>query len=300
MENNNVQSFAMELSKLVGQPISTDHIHPCATGRYYYTQAPKDGAPMILNHYRGPFCVDISPADFRAISSGNVSAHDYITSANWQVGYYWGGGSMLRGGYYQPVDIVNRSEEVRRYLKILSCRGFYRACGYMPSEAKCAQCVVENCPFSRYKEGNWEAELPEVDPRVVLFRSLRTRFEDENPGYTLHGFLCGGIPENEIWIKPSGRYTLEEPFAFMAYASNTVIQSLLMRETEPEKWANCVEFRIHKMFEDQVDLNVTKESLEKVSEELDYTKKVNTRPEDVDEERVPLAVRVGTFCKKIF
>ena len=127
MENNNnvnVNNFATELSELIGQHIGLDHIHPSTEGRYYYIQAPKTGAPMLLHHYRGPFFIDIHPDDLEDISSGKVSAHEYITSANWQVGYYWGGGSMVGGGYYQPIDLVGRRDEVRRYLQILSCRGY--------------------------------------------------------------------------------------------------------------------------------------------------------------------------------
>ena len=153
-DNTNIINFANELTELTGQHIGLDHIHPSTEGRYYYIQAPKAGAPMLLNHYRGPFFIDIHPDDFEDISSGKVSAHEYITSANWQVGYYWGGGSMVGGGYYQPLDLVGRRDEVRRYLQILSCRGNRRSSGYMPSEKNCADCSVENCPFSKYKEGN--------------------------------------------------------------------------------------------------------------------------------------------------
>ena len=145
MDNNNVNinNFASELSELIGQPIGLDHIHPTTKGRFYYTQAPKAGAPMLLHHYRGPFFIDIHPDDFESLSSGKISVHEYITSATWLVGYYWGG----NGGYYQPLDIISRQNEIRRYLQILSCRGHFNACHYMPSETKCANCFVENCPF---------------------------------------------------------------------------------------------------------------------------------------------------------
>ena len=303
MENININEFATELSELIGQHISLDHIHPSTEGRYYYIQAPKAGAPMLLHHYRGPFFIDIHPDDFDALTSGKVSAHDYIASANWQVGYYWGGGSMVGGGYYQPLDLVGRRDEVRRYLQILSCRGYRHSCGYMPSEKNCADCSVENCPFSKYKEGNWNAEMHEPDPRRELFNSLCERFEQENPGYTLRDFLCAGIPDGEIWINPHEHYTKDEPFAFTAYASDSVIRSLLMHETDPENWteyAKSFQFRIHKMFDNQT-YDLSKETLEKAYEGLDYTKKANTEPEDdINEERVPLLTRVANFFKKMF
>lgn len=174
MNNNdpNIAVFAAELGDLIGQPISVDNIQPSTKGRFYYAQAPKVGAPLLLHHYRGPFFIDIHPVDFESISSGKVSAHEYITSSNWQVGYFLGGGSMIGGGYYQPLDLVGHNAEVRRYLQILSCRGYHISCDYMPSETNCANCPVENCPFSKYKEGNWDAEMHEPDSRRDLFEAL--------------------------------------------------------------------------------------------------------------------------------
>ena len=302
-DNTNIINFANELTELTGQHIGLDHIHPSTEGRYYYIQAPKAGAPMLLNHYRGPFFIDIHPDDYDSLVSGKVSAHDYIVSANWQVGYYWGGGSMVGGGYYQPIDIIGRKDEVRRYFNILSCRGNRLASGYMPTEDVCKNCSVDNCPFSKFKQGSWDDEMDEYDPRRDLFKALCKRFEQENPGYTLRGFLCGGIHDGEIWIRPNGRYSEEEPISFLAYASNSVIQSLLMHETVPENWdeyANEFNFRIHKMFDSQT-FEVTPETLEKAYEGYDYTKKAETKPEDdIAEEKVPLMARVMAFFKKMF
>ena len=272
----------------------------------YYIQAPKVGAPMLLHHYRGPFFIDIHPDDFEALTSGKISAHEYISSANWQVGYYWGGGCMVGGGYYQPLDLVGRRDEVRRYLQILSCRGSKVSCGYMPSEQSCANCSVENCPFSEYKEGSWDEEMREHDPRCDLFKALCERFKQENPGYTLRGFLCGGIPDGEIWLTPNGRYTVEEPFSFMAYASESLIRTLLMHESEPENWteyAKSFQFRVHKRFEETHEVNP--QTLEKACEGLDYAKKVPEKAPSVEdsnatEERVPLLMRMANFFKQLF
>lgn len=308
MENNiknniNVNNFATELSELIGQHIGLDQIHSSTEGRFYYIQAPKAGAPMLLHHYRGPFFIDMHPEDFESISTGKISAHNYIMSANWQVGYFWGGGSMIGGGYYQPLDLVGRKDDVRRYLQILACRGGKKSHGYMPSEKKCTDCSVENCPFSKYKEGCWDVEIPESDPRVYLFNALRERFEQENQGYTLQGFICAKIPDGEIWIGPNIRYTEDDPFSFMTYVSQSVVQKLLMHETEPENWgdyAKNFQFRIHQTL-DSNTLDVTKETLEKVYEGFDYTKKANMQfPEEMKKEKVTLISRVVAFCKKMF
>ena len=269
MKNNNISNFATELSELIGQQFQQMQLE----GRYYYIQAPKSGAPMLLHHYRGPFFIDIHPDDLEDIFSGKVSAHEYITSANWQVGYYWGGGSMVGGGYYQPIDIIGRKDEVRRYFKILSCRGNQRSSGYMPTEDACNNCPVNNCPFSKFKQGSWDDEMAEHDPRRDLFNALCTRFEQENPGYTLRGFLCGDIPDGEIRIDPNGHYTEDEPFAFTAYASASVIRSLLMHETEPENWDEYAAKGFNFRIESQNCEEVTSETLKKAYEGLDYTKK---------------------------
>lgn len=285
MEKNksNVNNFAIELSELIGQHIDMVHIHLSKKGRNYQIQAPKSGAPMLLHHYNGYFFIDIHPDDFEDISSGKISAYKYITSANWQVGYYWGG-TFMTGGYYQPLDLVGRRDEVRRYLQILSCRGYRQSCGYRPSELNCADCSVENCP---YNEGNWDAEIQEHDPRIDLFKALTERFEQENPGYTLCGFRCGGIPDVEIWIDPNGRSTENERFSFTAYASDSVIRSLLMHEIEPENWTEYVKkFRFRN---------------QKVFIGMDNTMKANTgHDDDIYEGKKPLLTCLANFFKKMF
>jgi len=306
MEENNINviSFASEMSELLGVEIGVSHIHPSSEdeGRFFYIQPPKAGAPMILHHYRGPFCIDIHPDDYKKIETGEISVREYIISANWQVGYYWGGGSMIGGGYYQPIDIIGKNDEVRRYLQILSCRGYYKSsCGYKPSRKACEECSVENCPFSDYKKGNWENEMEEYDPRIDFYKSLRLRFEQENIGYTLHGFSCGKLPDNEIWLSPNGHYHKDTPFTFTAYASYSTIRSLLMREVDLEnlkEYVDSFNFRIHKMFSHQTH-EVNPENLEKAFERMDYAKEeVDTQPELPDEESVPLIDRIVAFFKR--
>ena len=287
----NISNLAIELTDIVGQSITEEHIHSSSNGREYYIQAPKQGAPMVLHHYRGAFFVDMHPADFEALVSDKISAHEYICSANWQVGYYWGGGSMVGGGYYQPLDVINRKEEVRRYLQILSCRGYKRACGYMPTEKDCNECNLEDCPFSKYKSGSWDSEMDEPDPRIDLFKSLRKKFEQEYPEYSLCGFSCDEIPEGEIWLRPNGRYIAEETLSFKVYASESLIRALLMHEVVPEDWdeyASSLKFRVREMYKPEV-YEVTKTTLAKVYEGKDYTKKV---------EKVPLMARVMNLFKK--
>ena len=210
---------------------------------------------------------------------------------------------MVGGGYYQPLDLVGRRDEVRRYLTILSCRGHLRSSGYMPTEDACNNCPVNNCPFSKFKQGSWDDEMAEHDPRYDLFKALCKRFEQENPGYTLSGFFCGKIPEKEVWISANLHFCEEDPFSLTASVSNSVIQSLLTHETVPENWdeyARGFNFRIHQMFDSQT-YEVTPEALEKAFEGKDYAKKAETQPEDdISEEKVPLPTRLLHFFRDLF
>ncbi len=294
--NENIRKFADEVSKIVEMPITEEHVH-ASEGRYYYIQPPKVGAPMILNHYRGAFFIDIHPDDYRKIFFGEISTNDYIQSANWQIGYYWGGYSMIGGGYYQPIDLIGRQEEVRRYVKILFCRGRWHATGYMPNEVRCSYCTVKNCPFNQYNtEGNWDNELTENDPRKDLLEALVRRFEWKFPGYTIKGFLCGKIPNNEVWFRPNFHYSVQDEFSFTAYVSQSVIQELLMRENIPEDWDNYAgSFRM-KAISMLGDLKyaATRENLARVSEKIETW----TNPQDVWEEKVPLVTRVLSYLKR--
>lgn len=298
-----MNKFAAELSNMVGQTIGTEHIHISTDGRNYYIQAPVEGAPMLLHHYRGPFFVDMHPEDYRKLETGEISAHDYITSANWQIGYYWGGGSMIGGGYYQPFDIVNKQAEVQRYFKILSCRGHKISSGYDATEVACSKCSVENCPL---KSGNWNNELPEEDPRCFLFNALLKRFENDFAGYTFRGYLCSSINDNEILLVPNGRYSEMSERSFTAYAPKNVIRDLLMHTIVPEDWDAYAASFTFKMKKDILGSEIFDVTLENVKEAIDmHDRTLKTAPEDAEEihvVNVPETIigKVASFFKKLF
>ena len=81
---DNMSNFATQLAEIIDQPIGLDHIH-AGTGRFYYIQPTKKGAPMLLHHYRGVFFVDLHPEDLAGLQSGEIDAEEYIKHANWQV-----------------------------------------------------------------------------------------------------------------------------------------------------------------------------------------------------------------------
>ena len=311
--NVHVTEFASEMSEITGLRIDGSAIYPVSQGWYYYIQPPKAGAPMLLNSYKGGGMAIIlmSPEDFKSIEDEVSSPTEYIKTANWQVGYFWGGGNMITGGYYQPMDIIGKNDEFRRYFKILHCRGHYRSCGYMPTEKNCQECAVESCPFSKFKEGDWKVETQEPDPRMDLFEALLKRFESEFPGYTFKGFTCGStIPDEEVWLEPNGRYTSEEQTSFRVAVSENVIRSLLMHELEIADWeeyAGTFKFQIYiwKYLKDHVEtskFDLTEEALRKVREDTDYSKKeekvsskADNKPQEV---RITFWEKVGSFFRR--
>lgn len=237
--SENMNTFAKLVSNIVGETITNEHIH-VGTGRYYYIQPAVDGAPMLLRHYRGPLFIDMSKNDYNGIVSGTIDAEEYVMTANWMVGYYWGGGTMIGSGsyggaFYQPIDIVNRSEEVKRYIRILSCRTHRQSSGYRPTAEACENCSIKNCPFSSAESnrGEWENEtIKEEDPRHEIFKLLSEKFETQFPGYSLKGFLCsfedGNMQSNESFVRANTRFQEADGYTFMVYLSAETIRGLLM------------------------------------------------------------------------
>ncbi len=143
----------------------------------------------------------------------------------------------------------------------------------MPGEVQCANCLIENCPFSEHKSGgSWDNELGEYDPRRDFFTALLEHFEQMHPGYTLKGFLCSDIvPDGELWIEPAPHFDAKEKYTFVVYAPQTFIRALLMREVQPENWEEYVtEFVIKIKRLDSDPWDDTPEALKKAFEGLEY------------------------------
>jgi len=277
-ESKNLNTFANLVSNIVGETIDpNNHIH-VGTGRYYYIQPAVDGAPMLLRHYRGPLFIDMSKNDYNGIVSGTINAEEYVKTANWLLGYYWGGGSMIGGGYYQPIDIINRSEEVKRYIRILSCRTNAVSSGYRPTKGRCANCTIKNCPFSSAEcnRGNWEDEsIREEDPRHEVFYLLSKKFESQFPGYSLRGFLCsfedGSMQSNESFVRANTCFQEDDGYTFMVYLSAETIRGLLMHTISIDDAKEIVEGITFYHSEWKMDGNpeVTLDSIKKIFESMD-------------------------------
>lgn len=279
-KNVNVEAFAKELSKIIGKNITEEHVH-MSLGRPPYIQAPEDGAPMLMRHYRGPLFVDMSQHDYEQISNGNVDSHGYIFSANWQIGYFAGGGSIT-GAYYQPYKLIENGHEVGRYLEILGCRMLMRTSGHVQNEEHCKKCQIERCPLSEFKEGSWEEEpiTEKYDPRMCLFKALRIWIKEKarEKQYDLRGFFwrCD-IEEDDIIMTPNKHYSENEPFTFSVTFSENLIRNLMMRESVPNDWDEYIRHFNIKIRREEL-LEVNEENLIKAFEGLDYTTKdeINT------------------------
>ena len=271
---NNLELFAHELSVILDQPIEVRFIWTNER-IYYYIQGALEMHPMLLNHYRGGYFVEMNPKDLEKLKKGEISPSDYIRQANWLVGYFWGGGSMVGGGYYQPMNILDDREKVQKYLKTLDCRGTTGACHYMPSKERCKRCPLTECWFSDHKEGRREDDIPEPDPRHDLFKALRNRFEKEYPGYTLRGLCCSeSLDDDQAFFSPNGRFVEEDPRSFLVFASDNVIRSILMHTVEPENWEKYAStFKFVMKVGDDYRHEVTLETLEQAADENDYVKK---------------------------
>ena len=197
--DKNIIKLAKGLTNLTGLAVSPEHIH-LSSRRYYYIPEASPNHPLFLHHYRGPFFVDIPKEDYDKLVKGDMSPEEYIENANWCFGYYWGGGSMISGGYFMPMDIHDK-ERIHRYMKILACTGCARVSGYRPSEERCSSCELDNCPFSHFKKSSEELFLP--DDRLKLFEILSVVIANKF-GYSIKGLTSSErLASDEIVLYPN-------------------------------------------------------------------------------------------------
>ncbi len=188
-KSNYRAALAAVISERIGHMIATDNVYTDETGWFYYIpqNSLKPNYPLIMNHYRGPLFVVIPLQDMKAIEDEKFTVVEYVNRAFWSYGYFWGGGPLLSGVYWQLIEGgkagINDKEKIERYLNILSCRTTFHSSGYMPSEKRCYDCKVESCPFSKFAEKNydasWDKEVQEYDARVELYKSVSKRIREQ-------------------------------------------------------------------------------------------------------------------------
>lgn len=183
-----IDQLAAKVNECTGHYLGTDHVHSDVNGWYYYIQKKslKANHPLLMNHYRGPLFAVIPHEDYARLERGEIDPIAYVDNAKWSFGYYWGGGSMIGGAFWQPLEEgtgIHDKEKISRYLSILRCRTHRNSSGYMPTEENCQKCAVNNCPFSKYAEKNanadWALEVQEHDYRIELFNAVIKRVQEE-------------------------------------------------------------------------------------------------------------------------
>lgn len=190
--------FSREIYELTGHRVANYNIYSDERGWYYYIEAQSLEAnhPLIINHYRGQLFAVIPLKEYQELEAGTIDINYYIENAYWNFGYYWGGGSLIGGVFWKPLEDttgIHNKERVKRYLSILACRTHRRSCGYMPPEEQCGRCHVKQCPFSKVEEKNrgasWEKEVNEHDYRVDMFNAVAKRVKTDLQ-IEVSGYLC--------------------------------------------------------------------------------------------------------------
>lgn len=228
--------FMQELSSIVserlGYHLGADHIHSDDPGYYYYIQKLQPGWPLLMMHYRGPLMLVLPHADFQRLEAGEVTAAEYVNEARFSYGRYWGGGSLIGGGYWQPLEDepgIHDRARLSRYLHILSCRTFYRSSGYRPSAENCQTCPLNQatCPFSDCNQtGDWAQEVQEPDMRVNLYKAITNRLQLELKLEACGLYSHGGDPK-EVWLVPGFKKDTAT-----IYVNDRLLNTLLYRPEE--------------------------------------------------------------------
>lgn len=153
--------------------------------------------------------------------------------------------------------------------------------------------------FSPYREGYCEDKIKEDDPRRKFFQALLQRFEEEFQGYTLHGFLCGEIPDDEIHLRANWRWRKEEQASFTACASENIIRSLLMHEIVPESWEDFVKGFQFKIFQEGAYKPATPKAVEEAFKALNATTEEEKKAEILmPPKKVSFLEKAKSFFKK--
>lgn len=205
------KEIATRISALTGLEVGEEHVHE-SVSRFYYIQEAKPGCAYLLHHYRGPFFVEINKEDWKSLQNDELSVEDYIDSVQWYFGYYWGGGSMVSGGFYTPLEGgpgIHNVELIYRIMTAIKSKGRQVSCG-------AALTTVEK------EEWAWAKENYLRDIRVFFFEQIDS-FVQKEFGYKLHGLCCDNYDEDEIYLTSN---FMERTFS--VNVSENLIQKILM------------------------------------------------------------------------
>lgn len=239
-----VQELSTKVTELIGYHLGEDHIHHIhadGSGWFYYIQDLRPGYPVLAMHYRGPLMLALPFADYGKLEAGDVTVDDYIADSHWNYGYMWGGGGLLSGAYWQPLEQksgIHDTERISRYLRILSCRTHRASSGYGSTEGRCIDCELDetSCPFSPLNQtGAWENEVREPDGRRELFQAVRERIQSEL-GFERYDYMSHHDDRHEILLFPG-----LNPNTARIFLSAHLLNDLLYHPEVKHDWAEMAQ-----------------------------------------------------------
>lgn len=173
------EEFAKEISEKVGHRFDFTEIGSDEHGKYFYfcEKSFQPNHPIIVAHYRGGFWCLLPYKEFHEIEAGKITPKAYIDQAFWSYGYYAGGGTLIGGSFWTPLEKTSGITDkalVSKFLSVMECiaRGQYNK--------DCTQC--EKCAFIGLEDKMH-------DYRVDLFKSLKDRAKVELD-LELRGLMC--------------------------------------------------------------------------------------------------------------
>lgn len=118
-------TFADYISKLVGYPMTKEHVHSDENGWDYFVTSKSllPNCPLLLVHHTGSLIAIIPYKDYIELEKGEVYPLAYIASAHWNYGKYSGGEDVKTGIFWQPLEKkegICDSEKISKFLNQIS------------------------------------------------------------------------------------------------------------------------------------------------------------------------------------
>jgi len=175
-------------------------------------------------------------ADYQRLEKSEITVDEYIETSHFNYGFLWGGGGLISGAYWQPLEDVpgiHDTNRISRYLRILSCRTGTRSHGHSPTAERCQKCQLDEtgCPYSPLNQtGCWDNEIQEPDGRVELFNAIGERLEKEL-GFKIGNVMSHSNDSGELLLFPGF-----EPNSVQAYVNKDLLNDLLYHPKEERDW----------------------------------------------------------------
>lgn len=204
--------LASKISNRIGVVLDAKNIHYIqadGTGYHYYIQCLKPNYPVLMADYKGQLILVLPFEDYKLLCDEKIVVDDYIESAYFNYGYYRGGGGLISGAYWQPLEEgpgIHDTESISQYLNLLHCR-MAQWMSVRISEECCAHCSLASasCQYSPLgKDTREEYQLNEPDSRPKLFAVIKARVEAEL-NFQVSQYFSHDGDRNELRLFPGNK-----------------------------------------------------------------------------------------------